>query len=257
VPTDTPATPEHIAEGFPRPQIIHARLEPEADWTGCGKPRHDQPKRATIRTPSRRNFLGAAAAALLAAAGGTAGLQPAAAAAGPAATLEAFYGTLLGVMKKGKQESFRQRYADLTPAIERTLDLPFMTRIAVGPKWATLSSDERQKLVSAFERYTIATYASNFDDYSGERFEVSPRPLSNPNGVIVDTRIIKSDGEPRTLNYLMHQTGDGWQVIDVYLDGTISQLAVRRSEFSGVVERSGADGLVRVLDQKAAALGTG
>jgi phospholipid transport system substrate-binding protein len=160
-------------------------------------------------------------------------------------------------MKKGKQQSFQQRSAELTPAVEHTLDLPFMTRIAVGPKWATLSSEEQQKLVSAFERYTVATYASNFDDYGGQRFEVSPKAEANPNGVIVDTRIIKSDGEPKTLNYLMHQTGGGWQVIDVYLDGTISQLAVRRSEFSGIVESSGAEGLVRVLDQKAAALATG
>jgi phospholipid transport system substrate-binding protein len=179
------------------------------------------------------------------------------AAAGAAAAISAFYATLLAVMKKAKGQSFQKRFSELQPAIVKTFDLASMTRIAVGPKWASLSSGERQKLIAAFRRYTIATYTSNFDSYSGERFEVSPNPVANPNGVIVESRLIQSDGEPVTLNYLMQQRGGGWQVVDVYLKGTISQLAVRRSEFGAVLSRSGAEGLVRVLQQKAAALQTG
>ena len=180
---------------------------------------------------------------------------PAASAA--AATIEAFYATLLAVMKKGKKESFAQRFNELQPAIVKTFDLATMTRIAVGPKWASLSSDEQRKLIAAFQRYTIATYTSNFDSYSGQHFQVSPKPVANPNGVIVQTRLIRSDGKPIVLNYLMRQNGGRWQVIDVYLKGTISQLAVRRSEFAAVMSRSGAEGLVRALERKAAALQTG
>lgn len=181
-----------------------------------------------------------------------------AAATDPAATVESFYGTLLAVMKEGRRVPFDQRYAMLQPVILRTFDLPLMTRIAIGPEWTGLTADQQQRLETAFARYTIATYANRFDDYSGQRFVVSPDPTPSPNGVIVHTRLVPADNQPVSLDYLMRQEADGrWQVFDVYLNGTISELAARRTEFAAVLGRDGPDGLVRLLDQRSAALRTG
>jgi phospholipid transport system substrate-binding protein len=174
------------------------------------------------------------------------------------ATIEGFYGTLLTVMKEGRQVPFDQRYARLQPAIARAFNLALMTRIAVGPGWVQYTADQQQRLEAAFARYTIATYTNRFDDYSGERFEVDPDPVANPNGTIVKTRLIPASGRPISLDYLMRQGAGGqWQVIDVYLSGTISELATRRAEFASVLSREGPDGLVRLLDQRSAALRTG
>ena len=121
--------------------------------------------------------------------------------------------------------------------IQRTFDLGLMTRIAVGPAWTQFTADQQQRLTEAFIRYTVSQYANRFDGFSGERFEVDPGIQPNANGVIVQTRLVKSNGEVVTLNYLMRRGASGaWQVIDVYLKGTISELATRRSEFSGVLQ---------------------
>lgn len=176
----------------------------------------------------------------------------------PAAEIERFYGALLAVMKEAKRLSFDERYNRLAPTIERIFDLGLMTRIAVGPGWAAIAADQQKRLSAAFSRYTISVYASRFDDYGGERFEVSPTAKQNPNGVIVDSRLVKSNGETVNLNYLMRQDGAGsWKVIDVYLSGTVSELATRRSEFAAVLQRNGADGLVQMIEQRTAALRTG
>jgi phospholipid transport system substrate-binding protein len=160
-------------------------------------------------------------------------------------------------MKQAKRLTFDQRYSILAPAIGQTFDLALMTRIAVGPGWAQLPAAQQQRIFGAFTRYTVSNYASRFDDYGGERFEVSPTAASNVSGVIVNSKLIKSNGEPVTLNYLMRQEGAGWKVIDVYLSGTISELATRRSEFVAVLQRSGAEGLVRLIEEKSAALRAG
>jgi phospholipid transport system substrate-binding protein len=179
-------------------------------------------------------------------------------AAAPAALIERFYGQLLAVMKEAKRLSFDQRYTRLAPAVARTLDLPLMTRIAIGPGWARLAPDRQQRLTEAFSRYTISNYANRFDDYGGERFEVDPNPAANPNGKLVKTALVKSNGEKVVLNYLVHQDATGsWKVIDVYLSGTVSELAARRSEFVAVLQRDGADGLLRLIEQRTAALRTG
>ncbi len=176
----------------------------------------------------------------------------------PTALIERFYSELLAVMKEAKRLSFDERYNRLAPTIARTFDLGLMTRIAVGPGWTGFGADQQQRVSAAFSRYTISNYASRFDDFGGERFEVSPATTANANGVIVNSRLIKPSGETIALNYLLRQEGGGgWKVIDVYLSGTVSELATRRSEFVAVLQRGGAEELVRMIDEKSAALRAG
>lgn len=174
------------------------------------------------------------------------------------ALIEHFYDDLLAVMKQAKRLSFDERYARLAPAISRTFDLGLMTRLAVGPAWPQIAPDQQQRLSAAFSRYTISMYANRFDDWGGERFEVAPGASPNPNGVLVTSRLVKTNGEAVSLNYLMRQDAvRAWKVIDVYLSGTVSELAARRSEFVAVLQRKGAEGLVELIEQRTAALRTG
>jgi phospholipid transport system substrate-binding protein len=176
---------------------------------------------------------------------------------GPAAVIERFYDALLAVMKEAKRLSFDQRYQRLAPAVTQAYNLPLMARLSVGPDWAKLTPAQQQALTDLFSRYTIAVFANRFDDYNGERFTVDPNPASNPNGELVQTMLVKTNSEKVPLNYLLRQGEAGWQVIDIYLSGTISELATRRSEFMGVMQQSGADGLVRLLQQRNAQLRAG
>ncbi|HEV2189736.1 MAG TPA: ABC transporter substrate-binding protein [Stellaceae bacterium] len=181
-------------------------------------------------------------------------LRSARAADSPSAVIQHFYDALLAVMKEAKHLTFDQRYQRLAPAITAAFDLGLTSRLSVGPEWAKLSPDQQKRFSDSFARYTISNYANRFDDFNGERFEVDPNPVANPNGSIVQTKLIKSDGDKVTLNYLMRQGAGGWQVIDVYLSGTISELATRRSEYAGVLQTSGADGLIKLLEDRTAAL---
>ena len=199
----------------------------------------------------RRSFLFAAAAALTVAWRG----GESRAATMPAATLNIFYETLLAVMKDGPKLGFAGRRQKLTPAIAQAFDLALMTRLVVGLPWPSLSAEDQKQLVAAFAEFSIATYANQFDDFSGERFEIDPKAAPAPvNDVIVKTKLIQSNGEPVQLDYLLRQEQADWRIIDVFLSGTISQLAARRSEFSGILREQGARGLIAVLRDKTKAL---
>jgi phospholipid transport system substrate-binding protein len=199
----------------------------------------------------RRSFLFAAAAALTVAWQGGEGR----AATMPAATLNIFYETLLATMKDGPKLGFAGRRQKLTPAITQAFDLPLMTRLVVGLQWPSLSTEDQKQLVAAFADFSIATYASQFDDFSGERFEVDPKAAPAPgNDVIVKTKLIQSNGEPVQLDFLLRQEQAEWRIIDVFLSGTISQLAARRSAFSSILREQGARGLIAALKEKTKAL---
>lgn len=168
--------------------------------------------------------------------------------------VRAFYDSLLAVMKQAKELGVRGRYDRLAAPIRATFDLAAMTRIAVGPDWSAIPSEAQSALVDGFTRMTIATYANRFDGYSGERFEVEPESEARPTGRIVRTRLIQSNGEPIALNYLLRDSGAGWKAVDVYLTGTISELATRRAEFAALLKSGGPSTLIDSLRQKTDAL---
>ena len=134
--------------------------------------------------------------------------------------------------------------------LAKTYDLPLMTRIAVGQNWAALTPEQQKAVVAAFTRMTTATYASRFDGFSGEQFVILQTVDQKNGDKIVKTQIIQSNGKPVALSYLVRNTGSDWRIIDVYLNGTISELANRRAEFGAVLKSGGADGLVSSLNKQ-------
>jgi phospholipid transport system substrate-binding protein len=169
---------------------------------------------------------------------------------GAADPIRQFYDVLLSNMQNGPSLGPKGRYDRLEPVIQRDFDLNYMTRVAVGPPWSSLTDGERQQVTNAFGRYIAATYAERFDSYAGQKLQVTgeqPRAA----GVIVDSRIVRAGGAPVTIRYLMRQDGDAWRIADIYLSGTISEVAVHRSEFSSIIDRQGVPGLIAMLNQKA------
>lgn len=165
-------------------------------------------------------------------------------------TVRAFYAVLLGTMKNARSLGESGRYARLAPVIRQTFDLPLMARMAVGPAWSGVSADQRQQLVRAFGRYMSAVYADRFDRYAGEQLRViGERPAAS--GLLVNSQIVGTDGTPVSIDYLMRRHDGSWQIADVYLNGTISELATHRSEFAGILEKSGIPGLIAALNRKA------
>jgi phospholipid transport system substrate-binding protein len=173
-----------------------------------------------------------------------------AAAAGPSDVVRHFYTQLLDTMQHAAQLGVKGRYQKLEPIVFGTFDVPFMARLSIGPGWAGLSPDQKKRAAHAYGRYVAAVYATRFDGYSDERLEVLGEQKVK-RGTIVKSQIVKSTGEPVAINYLVHDNMVGYQIRDVYLSGTISELATRRSEFATLLRSGGIDGLIGSLNKKA------
>ena len=173
------------------------------------------------------------------------------------APIEQLHAGLIEIMKAGKAAPFGQRYDKIAPVIGRTFDLEAIVGQVVGPRWAALPPDQQAALADAFQRYTIASYVSNFDAYSGERFEVLPGVTAVGNDRVVKTQIVTAFGQAHVLAYVMRQTGAGWRVVDVLAEGSISRVAAQRSETRSVLSDGGGPGLLVSLRRKTAELSGG
>ncbi len=177
-----------------------------------------------------------------------------AAAEGPSAVVARLNGTLLEVMKQARELGYRGRYDLLAPVLRETFDFPRMTRLSVSRHWKSLGEAERERLTELFARLSIATYATRFDGHDGETFEVTGEVPARRDSILVRNRLVKASGEVVSLDYLLRKEAGRWLIIDVLLDGKISELALRRSEYTAVLSREGFDGLVGALEDKVASL---
>lgn len=168
-----------------------------------------------------------------------------------AAPIEQFHATLLETMRNAARLGVRGRFERLAPVMNQVFDLPAMTRIAVGPPWTGFTAGEQAALTEAFSRWSIATYAARFDGFSGESFTTQGVQATANGDQLVRTVLNRPGGqEPVVLSYLLRQN----RVVDVYLTGTISELASRRSEFAGLIRDGGAPRLLAELQRRNAAL---
>ncbi len=174
---------------------------------------------------------------------------------GAIAPLQRLNAALLAAMKAGKSTPFEQRLASLTPVIEQTIDLNAVLSASVGLRWPTLPDDQKQQLLAAFGRYTVSSYVANFGSYAGQTFQVSPTVRNVGDGeVVVGTRIVGTDGSTTRLDYVMRNGPAGWQAVDVLADGSISRVAVQRSDFRHLLASGGVPALLAGLQHKIASL---
>jgi len=194
-----------------------------------------------------KTLLSAAALALLLS-------RPALAGPDPKATVDGLDNALLDVMKNADKLGYKGRYEKLKPVLEQSFNLPLMARISVGPQWTSLSPEQQKRVVDAFEALSVATYAARFDGFGGEQFKIVSNGPITGGDELVNTQMVRPKDEPVDLNYRLRQENGDWKVIDVFLSGTISQLANYRSEFATTLRTKGPDALVTLIDQKVSEL---
>ena len=173
-------------------------------------------------------------------------------AAKPAALIKGLSDTLQTVMRDAKSLKFTGRRDVLGKQLGDVYHLPVMARIAVGAHWRKLTPAQQKQLVSAFSRLTISTYASRFNDWTGETFEMRGVQDVRAKTVLVKTAIVRPGKPAVEINYLMRQFEAGWKVIDIFLKESYSELATKRSEYSSILRRRGFDALMGQINEKIA-----
>ncbi|HKD48196.1 MAG TPA: ABC transporter substrate-binding protein [Rhizomicrobium sp.] len=163
-----------------------------------------------------------------------------------AATIQNFYDALVASMKSGG--TAKGRYEKLKPAVDQAFDIEGMTALSVGPGWASISPEDQKALVTAFDRMTVADYARNFDSYNGEKFTVDPAVTDRGSDKFVKSTLKPANGDAIPFNYRLHLVEGHWKIVDVYLNGNISQLAQKRSDFGATLQASGPQGLAKKID---------
>ena len=169
-------------------------------------------------------------------------------ASAPSEVVERFNDTLLSLLEG--DSNFQGRFDKIEPAIEKAFDLEFMASKVLGRGWKELTPEQKTEWLSTFTRLTASNYAGRFVGEKGPAFETLDQKDGTHGTVVVRTQIVAPGKDDTELTYRLRETADGWKVIDCYLNGTVSEIALRRSEYGAVLRRDGFDALVKAVNSK-------
>ncbi|MEE3329049.1 MAG: ABC transporter substrate-binding protein [Myxococcota bacterium] len=175
---------------------------------------------------------------------------PGAETSAPQDVVNELHAGLLKTMQESKGTGFQERFDNLKPVVSETFDVNFMGSKSVGRHWKKLTPEEQQLWLDKFVSYITANYVGNFNQFDGESFEVLGEEEAQRSTRIVLTRLNVPGGEDVLFNYRLRMTPEGWQIIDIYLKGTVSELALRRSDFTTTLKNKGFPVLASTVDKK-------
>jgi len=171
-------------------------------------------------------------------------------------TINALHAQLLIAMQLPRETTPSQRIELLRPAIEAAFDFSTIGRIILGESWRALSSEQKITFIDILQQLSVATYANNFSKFSGQKFLVTQVKIKKKL-TIIDTQLTRSsdtsDKEPVSLKYLLKKNNGKWGIVNVIAQG-VSDLALKRAEYSSIIKKRGFESLIQQLNGKIANL---
>ncbi len=168
------------------------------------------------------------------------------------AAVQSLHDTLTGAMKEADALGYQGRFEMIAPAVNTYIDQKFMAAKSIGRHWKKLTPDEQERWLKIFSNLTVANYAGRFKGYSGEHFVLEGEEDAPHDTKLVKTMLILPNDDDVRLNYRLRETDGSWKIIDVYMNGTVSELSLRRSEYSSTVKREGFETLIAAVEKKLA-----
>jgi phospholipid transport system substrate-binding protein len=171
------------------------------------------------------------------------------AAGGPKQTVDKLNSVLIDVMRNAKQLGYQGRYKKLDSVVRETHEFDAIAQIALGNHWKSLDQQQKRSFVQKLADLSVATYAAQFNDYAGEEFKYEAEQSVKPTRVTLRYALQAPKEKPVKFEYMLNQSGGKWAIINIVVDG-ISDLALKKAQYTSVIDREGFDSLLNKLTQK-------
>jgi phospholipid transport system substrate-binding protein len=166
-----------------------------------------------------------------------------------AKVVEGLHDELLIVMKQALKLGYTGRYQRLAPIVTASYDFPYISKVVVGRYWRSFTAEQKSQFIEIFSKLSIATYANRFGGYSGEHFKTISEEELKRGHRLVETVLIKANGEEIELDYILHQNNAQWRIINVIAEG-VSDLSLKRADYTSYLKRYSFDALLEKLNEK-------
>jgi phospholipid transport system substrate-binding protein len=141
--------------------------------------------------------------------------------------------------------------AGVRPILETYFDPLLMTRRSIGPGWREFTVSQQQRAVTLFTDLVLQSYADKFTPGLHPVVVYRSTVELAPNRQEVPMSMTTDDGQIVGVAFRFEHTAAGWRIYDIVVEG-VSLVANYRAQFDSIFQTSGADGVLRALEDKIA-----
>ncbi|MCG2634660.1 MAG: ABC transporter substrate-binding protein [Gammaproteobacteria bacterium] len=141
-------------------------------------------------------------------------------------------------------------YAMVRELVFPHFDFERTAQWVLGRYWRGATEQQQHRFVEEFSTLMLRTYAQALREYDDETIHYLPLVMEpGAKRVTVQTEILRRAGPKIPIDYRLIDRGEGWRVYDVVIEN-VSLVITYRSEYAGVIESKGLDGLIEMLAER-------
>ncbi|MFT5392117.1 MAG: phospholipid transport system substrate-binding protein [Gammaproteobacteria bacterium] len=159
------------------------------------------------------------------------------------AQVQRFQQALISAMKSRERLDFQARFERLSEVVVQGFDLDYMARLVIGRDWRGLSAAQREEFRGEFQGLMVSAFAAQVGVFAGEAFKFDAFKPLRTGRVLVRSLLARPDADASRFDYVLHEKAGRWLIINLVVDG-VSDLALKRSEYGGLIASSGFKSLI-------------
>jgi phospholipid transport system substrate-binding protein len=149
-----------------------------------------------------------------------------------------------GLSATAKQTKIEALFSD-------KVDLNFIAKFVLGKHARTTTPKQQQDYLNAYKPFILKNYAGKLTKYSGQTYTLK-NARSDDDASVVTMEINDPNGQNVIVDYRLRGDAGNFKIVDITVEG-VSLLTTQRSEFNGIIENKGIDGLIEALKSQVAA----
>ena len=146
-----------------------------------------------------------------------------------------------------------ERRAQFQTYMDEFANLDAVAKFVIGKYAKRFSDEEMEAYLATFREYALAVYEFYFNEYRGRDVKVIGSTDRNARDSIVDTEIVRADGQELEVRWRVLNRGGQYQVVDVALnaEGNVIWLAIeQQAQFLSILDQNNGsvDALIETID---------
>ena len=150
---------------------------------------------------------------------------------------------------KKVSEKISDSPTDLINLVKNTYNAEKMITKIIGDTWKKTNKKDQQEIVIIFQEYIAKNYFKRFKKIKNPTFNYKESKKISEKLMLIKT-ILVVDKEEVSINYLLIFDKNQWRIFDVLLAGSISEIATKKSEFSGFIRDGKISPLIDALKKQ-------
>lgn len=144
------------------------------------------------------------------------------------------------------ESSPEERKAKIISVIDNAIDSQWISRFVLGKNYRMASDEQKATFMNLYRDFMINTYGPKFQNYNGEKFEVTDVTEQGRFYMAKAEFLPKDSKTPILVAFRVKENGGQLVILDFIAEG-ISLIETQRSEFNSAISRDGIDKFLQDL----------